>query len=108
MSESDAGFAQLGRRSFLLATALAAAAPIMTEASLARAARKSSLGMALPSDAVIINANENPLGPCKAAIDAIANTAPLGGRYDRFDDQDKFTKTFAEQHGLKPENVMVY
>ena len=108
MSESDASGLQLGRRSFLWATALAAAAPIMTEASLAHAARKSSLGMALPPDAVIINANENPLGPCKTAIEAITNTAPLGGRYDRFDDQDKFIKTFAAQHGLKEENVMVY
>jgi histidinol-phosphate aminotransferase len=108
MSESEVTLPQLGRRSFLWATALAAAAPIMTEATLAHAARKSSLGMALPADAVIINANENPLGPCKAACEAIANTAPLGGRYDRFDDQDKFIKTFAAQHGLKEENIMVY
>jgi histidinol-phosphate aminotransferase len=98
----------MGRRSFLMTAALAAATPIMTEANLAYAARKSALGFALPADAVIINANENPLGPCKAACDAIASTAPLGGRYDRYDDQDKFVKTFAEQHGLKPENIMVY
>ena len=108
MTDSNTGLPQLGRRSFLLTAAFAAAAPIMTEANLAHAARKSALGFALPADAVIINANENPLGPCKAACDAIAQIAPMGGRYDRFDDQDKFIKTFASQHGLKEENILVY
>jgi histidinol-phosphate aminotransferase len=57
---------------------------------------------------VIINANENPLGPSKAALEAIAQIAPLGGRYDRMGVQDQFIATFAAQHGLKPENVAVY
>ncbi len=99
---------RMGRRSFLWGTALAAAAPILTEAGLAQA-RLSATGAAPPPpDAVLINANENPLGPSKAACEAIARVAPLGGRYDRTGEQDQFIQTFASQHGLKPENVAVY
>ena len=97
----------VGRRAFLWGAALAAAAPIVSEASLAYAARASLL-TDVPPDAVLINANENPLGPCKAACQAIADIAPLGGRYDKLDKLDEFTKKFAAQHGLKPENVAVY
>ncbi|ADG11623.1 pyridoxal phosphate-dependent aminotransferase [Caulobacter segnis] len=109
----------LGRRSFLRSAALlAAAAPIVTEASLAHAAQTAAppSGMALhgqspnapPSGAVLINANENPLGPSKAACDAIARVAPLGGRYDLNGETDLLTRTFAAQNGLKPEYVEVY
>jgi histidinol-phosphate aminotransferase len=87
--------------------ALAAAAPIVSEATLAYAARASLL-TDVPPDAVLINANENPLGPCKAACQAIADIAPMGGRYDKLDKLDEFTKLFAGQHGLKPECVSVY
>lgn len=97
----------MGRRSFLWTAALAAAAPIVSEATLAHAARASFLGE-VPPDAVLINANENPLGPSKAACEAIANIAPLGGRYDRLDDTEKLIQLFADQNELKPENVAVY
>jgi histidinol-phosphate aminotransferase len=97
----------IGRRSFLWTAAFAAAAPIVSEATLARAARASLL-TDVPPDAVLINANENPLGPSKAACEAIANIAPYGGRYDKLDENDKFIKIFADQNGLKPENVAVY
>ena len=66
-SETETGL--IGRRFFLRAAALAAAAPIVTEATLARAAQSAAApptGMALhgqapgrpPADAVLINANE--------------------------------------------------
>ena len=96
----------LGRRSFLMTAAFAAAAPIISEANLANA-RLSNVGVP-PKDAVLINANENPLGPSKAALQAINDAALTGGRYDRFDAQDKLIATFAKQHGLKPDNVVVY
>lgn len=111
----------LGRRAFLRSAALiAAAAPIVTEASLAHAAAQTTTappsGMALhgqspnapPSGAVLINANENPLGPSKAACDAIARVAPLGGRYDLNGETDLLVRTFAAQNGLKPEHVVAY
>ena len=100
---------RLGRRSFLFtAAAVAAAAPVLTEASMAEARLKSQMWGVLPPDAVIINANENPLGPCKAALDAITAIAPLGGRYDRSGILDKFTNEYAKQQGVKPEYVAVY
>jgi len=107
VTESNSDLPLIGRRSFLWTAALAAAAPIMTEATLANA-KLASQGAVLPPDAVIINANENPLGPSKAACEAIAQIAPLGGRYDRLGEQEQFIKTYAAQHGLKPENVAVY
>lgn len=110
----------LGRRSFLRGAAfVAAAAPILTEAGLAHAAAQTTAppsGMALhgqspnapPPGMTLINANENPLGPSKAACDAIARVAPLGGRYDLNGETDLLARTFAAQNGLKLENVAVY
>lgn len=111
----------MGRRSFLRAAALAAATPILTEAHLAQAAQTASTaappsGMALhgqspnapPPGAVLINANENPLGPSKAACDAIVRVAPLGGRYDLNGETAMLVKTFAAQNGLKEDCVAAY
>ena len=108
MTDSVSDTSSLGRRSFLFTAAVAAAVPVLTEATMAEAKLKSQMWGVLPDDAVIINANENPLGPCKAALDAMAAIAPLGGRYDRTGILDKFTNEYAKQHGLKPESVAVY
>ena len=107
MSDSENGLPDVGRRTFLWGAALATAVPILTEAGLAQARMAGGMGVP-PVDAVLINANENPLGPSKAACQAIADIAAQGGRYDRNDIQGKFIKTYAAQHGLKPENVAVY
>ena len=107
------------RRKFMKYASMFAAAPLFGEAQFARAAMAASkasgkvgavsLGpTAMPADAVLINANENPLGPCKGALDAITAIAPMGGRYDWYGETDKLTKTFAAQHNLKPEYVAVY
>jgi histidinol-phosphate aminotransferase len=117
MPDSDTDVASSARRMFLRGAALVAATPILTEAHLAFAAQtKTPSGMALhgqartppPPGAVLINANENPLGPSKAACEAIAQMAPLGGRYDLLGETDKLTQTFAAQHGLKEDYVAVY
>jgi histidinol-phosphate aminotransferase len=117
MSCSDASALASSRRSFLRYASLAAALPIFTEANFAWAAQQASapatkpsrrMRQAPPADAVLINANENPLGPCKAACEAIAAIAPMGGRYDFYGETDKLTKTFAQQHGLKEDHVAVY
>jgi histidinol-phosphate aminotransferase len=108
MSDSPSGLPAVDRRAFLWGAAVVTAVPIITEGGLAQA-RLSAAGFGVPGpNAVIINANENPLGPCKAACEAIANIAPQGGRYDRNGAQDKFITTFAAQNGLKPENLVVY
>jgi histidinol-phosphate aminotransferase len=106
------------RRSFLRYAALAAATPILTEAHFARAAQaavKPAAGngrhdffLAPPPDAVLINANENPLGPCQAARDAIARLTPTSGRYDFSGETDQLIRTFSSQHHLSEDYVSVY
>jgi histidinol-phosphate aminotransferase len=109
------------RRSFLRYASLAAAAPILTEAHFAQAAHQAAQQTATPTQsaprrtwappppgAVLINANENPLGPCKAACEKIAAIAPSGGRYDFYGETAQLTKTFASQHGLKEDYIAVY
>ncbi len=108
MSEASADQPLLGRRSFLWATALATAMPILSEADLAHAKLASQMLGVLPPDAVIINANENPLGPCKAACEAITKILPLGGRYDRMGELTSLTDEYAAMHGLKAENIAFY
>ena len=104
------------RRNFLRYASLAAAAtPLLTEGHLARAAQQQQQSVytfgvnhPLPADTVLINANENPLGPCKAACEAIANIAHVGGRYDIYDHNTILIKQVATQLGLKPESVNLY
>jgi histidinol-phosphate aminotransferase len=95
------------RRTFLQVSAAAAAAAtvgfrIVTEPMLARADSRP-----FPKDAVVIDANENPLGPCGVACDAINNVASQGGRYSGWLTDD-FIKTFAAVEGLKPEYVRAF
>ena len=47
---------------------------------------------------MLINANENPLGPCKEAREAAHKMVIQGGRY-RYSEADKVTKAPAEQEG---------
>ena len=111
--------AAASRRSFLRYASLAAAAPIFTEAHFAWAAQQAAsttapaaparrIRQSPPPGAVLINANENPLGPCKAACEAIAAIAPMGGRYDIYGETEKLTKTFAAQHNLPEDHIAVY
>ena len=93
------------RRSFLQVSSAALACHFMHEALLAQDA--SGLHSTYPDGAVRINANENPLGPCTAARDAVAAAAALGGRY-HFNLTDDLINTFIQQQGLKRENVMAY
>jgi histidinol-phosphate aminotransferase len=109
------------RRSFLRNASFAAvAAPILTEAHFARAAQNSGQSASqqqvytfgvdhgLPPDTVLINANENPLGPCKAACDAIGGIVKAGGRYDIYNHNEILIKTVATQLDLKPDHVALY
>jgi len=95
------------RRSFLGWSTAASAAltfRIMTEPMLARAANPHHHST---SDGVMINANENPLGPCAAARDAVIAIAPEGGRYCDWL-TDELTKQMADLAGVKPEYVGIY
>ena len=81
------------RRSFgRIATVLGAGAalPFYNEHALAQLSKLHNL----PPDAVKINANENPLGPCPEAADAIYNAVKQGGRY-MFEQTDKLAESMA-------------
>jgi histidinol-phosphate aminotransferase len=56
--------------------------------------------MVRPADAVIISSNENPLGPAKSALEAIAATSALGGRYHH-ETGTETVKVFSDSFGLK-------
>ena len=61
----------------------------------------------LAKDAVFLNSNENPLGPCEAARAAMAESIAQSGRYhDEL--AEELTNLFASQNGLKPEYVQPY
>jgi len=104
MSEIQ-GILKGSRRSFLQLSAAAAAAMafrIATEASLAAEDRNT-----FHPGAVVIDANENPLGPCDAARKAIVDMAPQGGRYSYWL-KEEFVKTFTTMEDLKPEYLRVF
>jgi histidinol-phosphate aminotransferase len=61
----------------------------------------------MPPDAVKINANENPLGPCAEARAAIQAILPNGGRY-MYEETFTMGETMAEMEGLKPSYVHPY
>ena len=96
------------RRSFLhLAASTAVAARFMNEPMLAAAARMPIPHPALSKDAVMIDYNENPLGPCEAARKAIADMIPQGGRYcDSY--TEELIQTFARLEGIKDDSFHLF
>jgi histidinol-phosphate aminotransferase len=92
------------RRTFLQLSAAAVALRFVTEPMLAAAARRH---LPFSKDAVMIDSNENPLGPSQPARDAISAIIPLGGRYlDNL--TDELIHIFAQQEGLNPDFIRVF
>jgi len=94
------------RRNFgRFATMLAAGAtlPFSSESALAQL----SMVKNIPADAVKINANENPLGPCPEAAEAMHNIIQKGGRY-LYEETFTMQETLAEMEGLKPSYITPY
>ncbi len=94
------------RRSFGRIAAMltaGAALPFYNESALAQLSAVRNM----PPDAVKINANENPLGPCPEAAEAIRAIVQKGGRY-LYEETFAFQETLAEQEGLKPNYVHPY
>lgn len=95
------------RRNFgRLATMVAAgsALPFYNEHALAQ---MSMIKGGVPADAVKIDANENPMGPCPEALEAIHKAAVNGGRYD-YMLTSTMTETLAEQEGVKASYIKAY
>jgi len=102
-------FSSLSRRSFLQASTAASAAlalRMVTEPMLAYAALPGH-PPSHPKDAVLINANENPLGPCAAAREAIAAVTPQSGRY-LMESAGELTTLFAQSVGVAGEQVSIF
>jgi histidinol-phosphate aminotransferase len=110
-SDSQCSISVPSRRSFLQLGAVAPAvvtSGILGESFFAASARAASLPRGpFPKDAVIIDANENPLGPCSVAREAIAEITGNSGRYSFWLTED-LGKRFAEQQELKSEYVRAF
>jgi histidinol-phosphate/aromatic aminotransferase/cobyric acid decarboxylase-like protein len=94
------------RRDFIKVASLMGAAASLPFSGEAALAQLSQVG-AIPPDAVRINANENPLGPCPQALAAISNILKEGGRY-HFEMSDQFCRLLASQENLPPDHVQAF
>jgi histidinol-phosphate aminotransferase len=95
----------LTRRDFArLAAFLAAGAslPFYNEFTLAQDIKAIAR---IPPDAIKLNANENPLGPCPDALEAIRRVVPLTGRYC-FQETFAYVETLAASEGLPATHVL--
>lgn len=104
--EKDVLLRGFTRRSFFRLAAMVAGAstmPFYDEPAMAQLSKIANV----PPGAVMINANENPLGPCPEAMEAVRDIVVKGGRY-LYSETDKLQNTLAEQEDLKPESVRVF
>lgn len=98
------GFTRRGFGRIATLLSAGAALPFTNEFALAQ---MSKLDGAIPGDAVRLNANENPMGPCPEALEALMAAARNGGRY-MFEEEEVFRRTLADTEGLKPNYVAAY
>jgi len=98
------GFSRRTFFRFAAGASALATVPILTEAHLAMAQRPH---FADPNKGIHIDANENPLGPCEAARQAMIDIVPKGGRY-LMEMEEDLTSTFAKIEGLDPASVMAF
>jgi histidinol-phosphate aminotransferase len=85
-----------------------AAMPFYNEFAMAQDAEQRQQRVArrpMDPDTIRISSNENPMGPCKEGVEAIAKVAPKGWRYSPGNEQGDFTKTASDLLGVKPEYI---
>jgi histidinol-phosphate aminotransferase len=90
------GISRRGFHRFASLLAAGAALPFYNERALAQL----SMVRNIPPDAVKINANENPMGPCAEAAEAVHAVVQNGGRY-MYDEAFKMASLLADQEGVK-------
>ena len=104
--ESDLLLRGFTRRNFFKMAAMAAGAatmPFYDEPAMAQLSKITNV----PPGAVMINANENPLGPCPEAMEAVRDIVVKGGRY-LYGETDKLQSLLATQEGLDTESVRIF
>jgi histidinol-phosphate aminotransferase len=111
LSLGRAAAADLARRGFtrrqmLRVAALVGAGTALPFGSERALAQLSNVGE-LPDDAVKINANEFPEGPSPRALEALAEVAKRGNRY-QYPETEALVAASAKLEGLKPEHYSVY
>src|SRR5882757_4722234 len=98
---------RLTRRDFGRMVALltaGASLPFYNEAAMAQGL---SALRDVPPDAVLLNANENPMGPCPEALEAIQAVVPKGGRY-LYRETFRFVEAMAAVDGVRKDSVMAF
>jgi histidinol-phosphate aminotransferase len=110
LSPQDTGASNVSRRNFVRFASLFAAGAALpftepfTERTLAQIPTQHRVP---PPDAVLINLNENPMGPAPEALEAAYAVTKNGGRY-----QDTYhvalKNALAEREGLKPDYVQEF
>lgn len=63
---------------------------------------------AIDPDAVVIGSNENPMGPTKEGLEAIAKVSPLAWRYGPQGDNVEFQALVESTEGVKPGYAQTY
>jgi histidinol-phosphate aminotransferase len=100
---------QLGRIATLLAAG--SSLPFYNEFAMAQQAERrqgGGRGRMVDPDSVRINQNENPMGPCKEGLEAIARVAPHGWRYSPSNEQGELVRAIAETEGVPQDHIAVY
>jgi histidinol-phosphate/aromatic aminotransferase/cobyric acid decarboxylase-like protein len=59
-------------------------------------------------DAVRINQNENPMGPCKEGLEAIAKVAPQGWRYSPSNEQGELVRAISETEDVPQDHIAAF
>ena len=108
-SLKDRGFTR--RHIARMATLLTAGAglPFYNEFAMAQDAeqrmQRGGARRMMDPDTIRISSNENPMGPCKEGLEAIAKVAPKGWRYSPNNEQGDFAKATSELLGVKEEYI---
>jgi histidinol-phosphate/aromatic aminotransferase/cobyric acid decarboxylase-like protein len=97
---------QLGRISALLTAG--ASLPFYNEFAMAQEAERGMRRFARDAAAVRINQNENPMGPCKEGLEAIASIAPNGWRYSPSNEHGDLVKAISEIEGVKEDYIALF
>jgi histidinol-phosphate aminotransferase len=93
----------LSRRDLASRFAGAAVMPILTEVALAQ---RAAVPGAAPPDTIWLNANENPEGPPKQALDAALKVLPTSGRY-HYQEYQEFYELVARSEGMEKAQILI-
>ena len=95
------------RRSLFRVAGLVAAGATLPFTSEPALAQLSSLGGRISADAVKINANEFPIGPSPAALEALVRVAKRGNRY-QYPETFELVSTIARLENVAEDRIAIY